>query len=282
MSRSWLSPGATSSSSSAASGSWNLPTRSWLAAPRESQVHGSAVSSGAGGETHTHGWLAALSETAQGSRAGAAGHATRLRSWLQPEACAQPKCVRAWTEPSAIAQPQVRGSRSWLEPSATAESPVKRQRVLGAEVQCPESSVRHLHLDLVSLMLATDEADHLTKYARDGMDAARINRVLKSPCQCTSDSRCCAKQCPVSSVMEYCQRFHRLSEECQTHLIATSYETCGPIPTDRAARTQWHLLGIPVCVSALAAILGVTPRTLYKRVHKAVGLRKGPWSVQPR
>ena len=102
-----------------------------------------------------------------------------------------------------------------------------------------------------------------------------------SPCQCTSDSRCCAKQCPVSSVMEYCQRFHRLSEECQTHLIATSYETCGPIPTDRAARTQWHLLGIPVCVSALAAILGVTPRTLYKRVHHAVDLRKGSWSVQP-
>ena len=148
MSRSWLSPGATSSSSSAASGSWNLPTRirSWLAAPRESQVHGSAVSSGAGGETHTHGWLATLSETARGSRAGAAGNETRSRSWLQPEACAQPttnsspspKCVRAWTEPSATAQPQVRGSRSWLEPSATAESPVKRQRVLGAEVQCPE------------------------------------------------------------------------------------------------------------------------------------------------
>ena len=38
---------------------------------------------------------------------------------------------------------------------------------------------------------------------------------------------------------------------------------------------------VSVCVVALAAILGVTPRTLYKSVHQAVDLRKGPWSVQP-
>ena len=137
----------------------------------------------------------------------------------------------------------------------------------GAGVQCPESSVRKLQLDLVCRLIATDEADHLTKYAHNGMDSARIKCVLKTPCQCTGDSRCCAKQLPVTGVMEYCQRFHHLSEECQTHLLATSYDTCGPKPTDRVARTQWYLLGVPVCVSALAAILGVTPRTFYKRVH---------------
>ena len=56
---------------------------------------------------------------------------------------------------------------------------------------------------------------------------------------------------------------------------------CGPVPADKAIRTQWHLVGVPVCVAALAAIIGVTPRTLYKSVHQAVDLRKGPWSVQP-
>ena len=53
-----------------------------------------------------------------------------------------------------------------------------------------------------------------------------------------------------------------------------------PLRTKLTPRTQWHLLGLPVCVSALATILGVTPRTLYKRVHRAVDLRKGPWCVR--
>ena len=65
------------------------------------------------------------------------------------------------------------------------------------------------------------------------------------------------------------------------HTIATAYEMCRPVPTDKAIRTQWHLLGVPVCLAALAASLGVMPRTLYKSVHQAVDLRKGPWSVQP-
>ena len=266
--------------------------RGWLAAPHESQPHGSPVSSGAGSGTRTRGWLAALSETAGRSREVVAA-AGRARSWLQPGASAQPTpnsspaptCMRTWMEPSAVAEPQdnrhSNGPRSWLVPCATAEPQAKRHRISEARVQCPESSERRLHLDLVTLMLATDEADHLTKYARDGMDSGRVRRVLKNPCQCTGDSRCCARQLPVAGVVEYCQRFHHLSEECQTHLISTSYETCGPAPTDKSTRTQWHLLGEPVCVSALSAILGVTPRTLYKRVHQAVDLRKGPWAVQP-
>ena len=141
--------------------------------------------------------------------------------------------------------------------------------------------MRKVHLDIVSLMLATDEADHLTKFAHNGMDSARVKRVLKKPCECTGDSRCCAQQLSVAGVVEYGQRSHHLSAECRGHLVATSYETCGPVPTDKAIRTQWHLLGVPVDVVALAVILGLTPRTLYKSVHQAVDLRKGPWSVQP-
>ena len=171
-----------------------MPThrRSWVAAPHESQAHGSPVSNETGNETQTREWLAALSETAGSSRA---------RTWLQPEACAQPttnrsparKGVRAWMEPSATVEPQAKhqrnigsqswlepsatvelqakhqrssgsrswlepsataepqakrqcanGSRSWSEPSVTAEPQVKRQHMPGAEVQCPESSVRHM------------------------------------------------------------------------------------------------------------------------------------------
>jgi len=187
-------------------------------------------------------------------------------------------------EPTAMGQPHGARRRAWLEPSAIAEPQVKRQR----SVQCPVSSAappqnpeRHLYLDLSTLMLATDQADHVTKYALNGMDSARVRRVLQNPCRCTAGSNCSARQLPVTGVMEYCGRFHHLSQECQTHLMSTSYETCGPALEDKATpRTQWHLLGLPVCVSALATILGVTPRTLYKRVHRAVDLRKGPWCVR--
>ena len=161
-----------------------------------------------------------------------------------------------------------------MEPSAT-EQPQAHVAVPAP----PVSSERHLHLELITLMMATGEADHLTKYALNGMDSARVKCVLKNPCQRTADSRCHARQLPLTGVMEYCERFHHLSEECQTHLVSTSYETLGPAPEHKGVKTQWHLLGVPLCVAALGALLGITPRTWYKRVHKIVDLRKGSWSV---
>ena len=291
MSRSWLNPGASSSSSSAASvvGGRLAHSRAWLAAPPETPPNGSAVS-------HVQcprAWLAGLSQTSSSSSAGAAatGRDSHARSWLQPEASAQcathtppaTQCKRAWMEPSdQCPVSDVACHRAWLEPPASAEAQAKRQRRAGPVPAPPLQPERHLHLDLLTVMLATDEADHLTTYAHNSMKAARVARVLKKPCSCAAGSRCCARHLPVQDVVEYCQRFHHLSEECQTHLISTSYETCGPASEDKATRTQWHFLGMPVCVNALASILGVTPRTLYKRVHKAVDLRKASWSVQPR
>ena len=136
MSRAWLNPGATSSSSSAAR------TYGWLTAPHESQAHGSPVCNGASNETRAREWLAALSETPGRSRAGdmAAGNETSTRSWLQPVASAQPTTNsstapmgkrQAWVEPSAMVEPQAKRqqmdgsnrSRSWLEPSAILDPP---------------------------------------------------------------------------------------------------------------------------------------------------------------
>ena len=247
------------------------------------------MSRGAGSGTRNRGWLAALSETAGRSREVVVA-AGRARSWLQPGASAQPTpnsspaptCKRTWMEPSAVAEPQdnrhSNGPRSWLVPCATAETQqAKRHRISEARVQCPESSERRLHLDLVTLMLATDEADHLTKYARDGMDSGRVRRVLKNPCQCTGGSRCSARQLPVAGVVEYCQRFHHLSEECQTHLISTSYETCGPVPTDKSTRTQWHLLGEPICLCICSVCYpGSNASHVVQACSPGRGLTEGP------
>ena len=150
MSHSWLNPGATSSSSSAAH------TRSWLTAPHESQAHGSPVCNGASNETHTREWLAVLSETAGSSRAGAmaASNETSTQSWLQPVASAQPTTnsstapmgkQRGWMETSATVEPQAKRqtmdgsnrSRSWLEPSAILDP-----RSNANACQEPESSVQ--------------------------------------------------------------------------------------------------------------------------------------------
>ena len=145
-------------------------------------------------------------------------------------------------EPTAMGQPHGARRRAWLEPSAIAEPQVKRQR----SVQCPVSSAappqnpeRHLYLDLSTLMLATDQADHVTKYALNGMDSARVRRVLQNPCRCTAGSNCSARQLLVTGVMEYCGRFHHLSQECQTHSMSTSYETCGPALEDKATPRTW-------------------------------------------
>ena len=178
--------------------------RGWLAASHEKHAHGSPVSSGAGSETST-------------------------RSWLRPGASAQPrtnsphppKRGRAWLDPSATEQPQATcgslGSRACLYPSASAQPQAKRKLMEGPVPAPPVSSERHLHLGPITLMMATGEVDHLAKYALNGMDSARVKRVLNNPCKCTANSKCRACQLPLTSVMDYCERFHHLSEECQTH-----------------------------------------------------------------
>ena len=118
MSRAWLNPGATSSSSSAAH------TRGWLTAPHESHAHGSPVCNGANNGAHPWEWLAALSETPRRSRAGgmAAGNKTSRQCWLQPVASAQPTTNsstapmgkrRAWMEPSAVVEPRP-NAKQWM------------------------------------------------------------------------------------------------------------------------------------------------------------------------
>ena len=115
----------------------------------------------------------------------------------------------AFRDCRAPAQTPTHGShRSWLAPAKSAEPQPKRSE---SGVPSPEPAERRLHLDLVTLLLATAEAGHLTQYAHNGMDAARVKRVLIGPCPCNKrdKSRCCAKQLPVERVVEYCQRFDR-------------------------------------------------------------------------
>ena len=51
----------------------------------------------------------------------------------------------------------------------------------GQAPEPPVSADRRLHLDLVTLMLATDEADHLTKYVQHVMDSQRVRHFAFEP-----------------------------------------------------------------------------------------------------
>ena len=89
---------------------------------------------------------------------------TRL---VGPPVSAQPLVKRQRMDGAGVQCPviQAKRQRDWLDPPATAEPKVRCESMDEPAVQCPVNSERHLHLDLVSLLLATDEADHLTKYA---------------------------------------------------------------------------------------------------------------------
>ena len=114
------------------------------------------------------------------------GTATSTRRWLQIGASVQPKsnnphlpkCGRAWMEPSAAEQPQATcgslGSRAWLDLSASAQPQAQTQTHGEGPVPTPPvSSERHVHLELITLMVASSEVDHLTKVCSqwDGLNA---------------------------------------------------------------------------------------------------------------
>ena len=71
-----------------------------------------------------------------------------------------------------------------------------------------------MHLELIYLVMATDEAYHMTCYDLNRMDSKRVQRVRRGQCQRIANSRCRARQLPLKGVIEYCRRFHNLSEEC--------------------------------------------------------------------
>ncbi len=205
------------------------------------------------------------SESFLGS-AGAEGK--RKATWLQPSPT---------EEASAIAQPQ----RPWLQPHPLAASATP-------SIDENAEPLRTVNLDMATVLMATDEAENISCRARNGMDPSRVADVLRSPCSCEG-RRCQSKFLPLDDVLAFLERFHHLSKECQSHLIATSYNTATaiiPLGTSvqrpaKAPRTNWTFLGHPVCVQALQSLLGMSATTLYRYVHDTPDRRRGVWSAHP-
>ena len=285
---SWLQPSPTSDANDPVS---SVRQRAWLQPSATSQPSNSVPSGRQPAWSHPPPTSQVISSVPSG----------RQPAWLQPAPTSQvsssvssgrqPAHQRtpAWLQPAATSSGTVRpgrpalAERTWLRPSAVSIPPAKRTRLGHVSSEADDHrNTRHIHLDLATVLMATDVTDNLTKFAEHGMDRGRVEKVLQQPCRCSPTARCQAKTLPLSSLMAFLDRWHHLSEECKSHLLATSYDSCGSHEEDhKALRTCWHLLGVPVCVDALATLLATSKRTLYKEVHGIGDGRKGAWSVHP-
>jgi len=119
-------------------------------------------------------------------------------------------------------------------------------------------SKREVHLDMATVLMVIETSTESNACTRNAVDTARIARVLAIPCHCADAGVCQARTLSFNTLCLFLQRFHSLTTECKAHLISTAYDTAGPKPEDRAPRTAWHLLGVRICVDALAALLGMS------------------------
>ena len=179
---------------------------------------------------------------------------------------AVPQARRAWQTPAASAEPSVQCSASSVQPS---------------------SDKRTVHLDVVTLLMAQDSnmVDTHSSWAQHGADAARVREVLqRGACNCG-----CYRSLSEGEVAIFCQRYHSLTPECQSHLLKVAYDTAAvassvqaedggealpAVGEHLARRTDWHLQGHRVCVTALVALLGQGRRTFYSRVAGFIDGRK--------
>lgn len=133
---------------------------------------------------------------------------------------------------------------------------------------------------MTAVLMATSLTSSRTFYSAKGADPTRLKKLFRNGvCSCQNNFSCKARDLQVERVVEFCDRFHKLTTECQAHLLATSYDA-GPLPTDRLPRTTWYLLGVRVCLPALCAILGRTQRTLYRQVRRVPDMRSRALSVR--
>lgn len=283
MSKPWLRPSASAASSLQRPAL--LSRRVWL------QPSASASSSKSS-------WLKPAASISENGSSG------NTKPWLQPAAslpglsrkrlrCGSTDTVRAVTRkrprPCVEHTPPHKSSASSSMPAGSLSS------CSGADSAprpwlCPSvgKAVAHreARLEMSTALMATDVTDTPQIYDTRAANPNRLHKLFRSgPCIHGHDSWCKAKQLNVADVIEFSKLFHRLKRPCQGHLIATSYNSTGPLSVGSLGRlksTAWYLLGARICVPALCAILGRTQRTLYNEVRRTVDKRLKSYSTVQR
>ena len=258
---SWLQPSPGSRLSSSGDASWLQPSPG---THRESQCHDapSWLHPSLGHSSDQEALPSVHHEARRGMKRGRSVH------WLEPA-------------PGKSCQVAHETSPAWLWPS-----PGSSLGQPGASLDEPSTSssrTRSIHLDLVSVYMIDSQDPSLSLYQQNGADKQRIRNVLGSGCGACG----CLKRLPSQSAIDFCVRFHNLTDEARSHYLHTAYDTCGEelgtapqgsssCPNPKHIRTQWHLLGQRVNVKCLGKLLGMGPCSFYKKCKGQVDMRKFP------
>ena len=151
--------------------------------------------------------------------------------WLQPSPVQQ-----SFQKPSAKRRRIAQTEPDWLRPAVGNDGSSSAPEV---SVQCSESStaseasahVRHIHLDMVSLLMINSFSSKQTSYQVNGADSVRIRKRLSQGCKCG-----CKRKLVPADVISFCTHLHSLSDESVTHYLHTAYDTCGGDSSEPAGK----------------------------------------------
>ena len=109
----------------------------------------------------------------------------------------------------------------------------------------------------------------------DRIDAAASKRYCQSR---RDDCAICNKTLELSALHQLVDMWTKLGDEAQVNYLASMYEgtlTQDMLDTeDVQHRTDYYLDGAKVCRAGFCAILGTTPKSLMKRLHRCLDMRK--------
>lgn len=199
------------------------------------------------------------------------------RPWEQPPVATQdrpgfrdvvPKCMqtfsRTWQQPSPGPSDCHHGANSKVTAGATGSAVGKLAAATAATVELTLSSV------LVATSLSSEAISELSQ-----VQASRVHLILQSKCRgsvtsfASACSRCTGAINEQDAIL-FCTIFTALPRDDQVQLLHGLYSVAHLDDQTSPARMQWCFLGHPVCVQRLSSILGLSKRTLYKRLSAAL------------
>ena len=128
-------------------------------------------------------------------------------------------------------------------------------------------------------LILPGEVNEENKFRKDAADPDRINAALaKRYCHNTHECAICNKKLVCADVHDLVQMWLKLGDEAQVNYLASMYEgtltESTPDEEDVQHRTDYYLDGAKVCRLGFCGILGTTPKTLMKRLHRCLDMRK--------
>lgn len=216
---------------------------------------------------------ARLPPASAGQRGASSGSSANAMSWKQPSGGSPQSTVH--NPPTRVHSPL--STDSWKNPHIDDAPP--------PPTPCSETQRAPRHaVNMCSVMLQLilpGEVNTEIKYRQDAANPDRIRDVLsKRYCHSKDDCALCNKRLQSDAMIDLVQMWVKLGDEAQVNYLSCMYEgtttehDMANVPEDVQHRTDYYVDGAKVCHLGFCGLLGTTPRTLAKRLHRTVDMRK--------